>query len=90
MMDKAQKFTDVARHVVMADPRLDENTRRPIATFAVNEANNLASLATEQALTTIAQQAGILFFFRSDCRYCHLQAPLLAILEKRLGVDLFG
>jgi conjugal transfer pilus assembly protein TraF len=90
MMDKAQRFTDVARHVVMSDPLLDENTRRPIATFAVNEANHLAGLASEQALTTIAQKAGILFFFRSDCRYCHIQAPLLALLEKRFGFKVYA
>ena len=37
MMDKAHRFTDVAREVVMKDPMLDENTRRPLSTFAVNE-----------------------------------------------------
>jgi conjugal transfer pilus assembly protein TraF len=41
MLDKAHRFTDVARQVVMADPNLDENRRRPIGTFAANEANRL-------------------------------------------------
>jgi conjugal transfer pilus assembly protein TraF len=85
MLDKAHRFTDVARQVVMADPNLDENRRRPIGTFAANEANRLAGLASEQALSVIAQQAGLLFFFRSDCPYCHLQAPLLKLLEQRFG-----
>jgi conjugal transfer pilus assembly protein TraF len=90
MMDKAQRFTDVARRVVMSDPLLDENQRRPIATFAANEANYQAGLASEQALAAIAKQAGILFFFRSDCRYCHMQAPLLALLEKRFGFKVYA
>lgn len=85
MLDKAHRFTDVARQVVMADPNLDENRRRPIGTFAANEANRLAGLASEQALFAIAQQAGLLFFFRSDCPYCHAQAPLLKLLEQRFG-----
>jgi conjugal transfer pilus assembly protein TraF len=85
MLDKAHRFTDVARQVVMADPNLDENRRRPIATFAANEANRLAGLASEQALSVVAQQAGLLFFFRSDCPYCHVQAPLLKLLEQRFG-----
>ena len=46
MMDKAQRFTDMARRVVMSDPLLDENQRRPIATFAANEANYQAGVAT--------------------------------------------
>jgi conjugal transfer pilus assembly protein TraF len=90
MMDKANRFTDVARHVVTADPLLDENRRRPIATFAANETNRLAGVATEQALTSVARQAGILFFFRSDCPYCHIQAPLLAVLEKRFGFKVYA
>jgi len=90
MMDKAQRFTDVARRVVMSDPLLDENQRRPIATFAANEANYQAGIASEQALAAVAKQAGLLFFFRSDCRYCHIQAPLLALLEKRFGFRVYA
>ena len=90
MMDKAQRFTDVARRVVMSDPLLDENQRRPIATFAANEANYQAGIASEQALAAIAKQAGLLFFFRSDCRYCHIQAPLLTLLEKRFGFKVYA
>ena len=85
MLDKAHRFTDVARQVVMADPNLDENRRRPIGTFAANEANRQAGLASEQALSVVARQAGLLFFFRSDCPYCHIQAPLLKLLEQRFG-----
>ena len=90
MMDKANRFTDVARQVVMSDPMLDENQRRPIATFAANETNRLAGVTTERALNTVALQAGILFFFRSDCPYCHIQAPLLAVLEKRFGFKVYA
>lgn len=59
VMDKAHRFTDVARQVVMSDPFLDENQRRPIATFAANESNRLAGVATEQALLSVAHHAGI-------------------------------
>ena len=38
MMDKAHRFTDVAHEVVISDPRLDENVRRPISSFAVQAA----------------------------------------------------
>jgi len=90
MMDKAHRFTDVARQVVMSDPLLDENTRRPIATFAVHESNRIAAKATEESLASVAKQAGLLFFFRSDCAYCHLQAPLLKLLEQRFGFRVYA
>ncbi|TCV71713.1 conjugal transfer pilus assembly protein TraF [Methylomonas methanica] len=89
MMDKAERFTNAARYVVMSDPQLDETVRRPIATYAANEANHHASLVAEKALKTIAAQAGILFFFRSDCRYCHVQAPILAMLENAHGFKIY-
>ncbi|WP_445366594.1 conjugal transfer protein TraF [Methylomonas sp. BW4-1] len=89
MMDKAERFTNAARYVVMSDPQLDETVRRPVATYAANEANHQASVVAEKALKAIAEQAGILFFFRSDCPYCHVQAPILAMLENAYGFKIY-
>jgi conjugal transfer pilus assembly protein TraF len=90
MMDKAERFTNAARYVVMSDPQLDETVRRPIATYAANEANHQAGIAADRALKDIAGQAGILFFFRSDCAYCHVQAPILSMLEKTYGFKIYA
>jgi conjugal transfer pilus assembly protein TraF len=89
MMDKAHRFTDVAHEVVISDPRLDENVRRPISSFAVQAANRDASRTSQDSLTLVAKSTGILFFFRSDCTYCHLQAPLLKVLEDRYGFKVY-
>lgn len=89
MMDKAHRFTDVAHEVVMSDPRLDENVRRPISSFAVQAANREATRTSQDSLSLIAKSTGILFFFRSDCTYCHLQAPLLKVLEDRYGFKVY-
>ena len=89
MMDKAHRFTDVAHEVVISDPRLDENVRRPISSFAVQAANREASRTSQDSLSLIAKSTGILFFFRSDCTYCHLQAPLLKVLEDRYGFKVY-
>ena len=89
MMDKAHRFTDVAHEVVISDPRLDENVRRPISSFAVQAANREAARTSQESLSLIAKSTGILFFFRSDCTYCHLQAPLLKVLEDRYGFKIY-
>ena len=89
MMDKAERFTNAARYVVMSDPQLDETVRRPVATYAANEANHQASMMADRALRDIAGVAGILFFFRSDCPYCHVQAPILSMLEKAYGFNIY-
>jgi len=90
MLDKATKFTDVAKQVVMSDPMLDENTRRPLSTAAVNEANRESMLTTNKVLSSIAKKAGILFFFRSDCRYCEIEAPILSALENTFGFKVYA
>ncbi|WP_347988612.1 conjugal transfer protein TraF [Methylomonas sp. AM2-LC] len=90
MMDKAERFTNAARYVVMSDPQLDETVRRPISTFAANEANHQAGVAADRALKDIAAHIGILFFFRSDCRYCHVQAPILSMLERAYGFKIYA
>ncbi|WP_369686146.1 conjugal transfer protein TraF [Photobacterium leiognathi] len=42
---------------------------------------NRQSLLTKE----IGDKAGIFFFFRSDCPFCHKQMPLIALLEKNFG-----
>lgn len=83
LMDKAHRFSEMAHEVVLSDPLLDENRRRPMSTFGVHEANRSAREATDEALSIIALRGGLLFAFRSDCRYCDLEAPLIKGLELR-------
>ncbi len=89
MMDKANRFSDSVQQVVVTDPYLDEVTRRPIATFAANEVNRETGRLREDQLRLVARRAGIFFFFRSDCRYCDLQAPVLARLADAYGFEIY-
>lgn len=89
MMDKAERFTNAARYVVMSNPQLDETVRRPVATYAANEVNHQANVMADRLLKEIAAQAGILFFFRSDCPYCHVQAPILSMLKQAYGFKIY-
>jgi len=86
VLDKAERFAEATQRAVWADPLLDETTRRPLATFAANLANREAGAAREAALSLIAEQAGLWFFYRSDCPYCEAQAPLLELLTSRYGL----
>lgn len=89
MMDKANRFSDNVQQVVVTDPYLDEVTRRPIATFAANEMNRETGRLREDQLRLVARRAGIFFFFLSDCRYCDLQAPVLARLADAYGFEIY-
>lgn len=88
-LDKASRFAEVSARVVLADPYLDENTRRPTATFAANAMNAEAGRARAALLRRIARGVALIFFFRSDCPYCHLQAPVLEALERLYGFTVY-
>lgn len=88
MMDKADAFTEMAQRVVVADPNLDENVRRPIATFGANEMNRVAFQQRDDLMREISKTTGIMFFFRSDCPYCHAQAPVLEAMQRTLGFNI--
>ncbi len=87
-MDKSSRFARVAQEVVMGDPRLDETSRQPITNYAANEVPKAAAVATEEALKGIAQSAGLFFFFRSDCRFCHIMAPVLQRFGDTYGLSI--
>ena len=84
-LDKSSRFAAATQRAVQLDPFLDEITQRPTATFAANLVNRQTGDHRDQVLQRIAQSAGVLFFFRSDCPYCEAQAPLLQQLAARYG-----
>ena len=86
MMDKASRFTDTMQVVVASNPELDENTRRPLATFAANQQNRIAQEAKQEVLASLSAEVGLLFFYRADCQYCHIQAPILSTFGREFGV----
>nr|WP_245535884.1 conjugal transfer protein TraF [Thiorhodococcus drewsii] len=83
-LDKASRFTESFQRVVQADPYLDETTRRPVGNYA-NLLNRVAGEQRDQVLQTLAKEAGIWLFYRSDCPYCAAQAPVLRLLAQRQG-----
>lgn len=85
MLDKSERFARVSNLVVSSDPFLDENTRRPIASFASMAANRSAKENQVAVLKELAGQAGLWFFFHSECSFCEQQAPILEMMERIYG-----
>ncbi|MFC6674026.1 conjugal transfer protein TraF [Marinobacterium aestuariivivens] len=84
-MDRSEQFADTAEIAVVGDPFLDEETRRPSATFASQKLDRWAGQQKDEIARKIAQKAGIFFFFRSDSDTSRVQAPILKMLEMRDG-----
>ncbi len=88
MMDKADQFTRTWQRVVATDPFLDENNRFPIATAFQSVALRGREKAKRDVLKWVGKRAGIFYFFKSDCTFCHMQWPILQSISKKYGIPI--
>lgn len=84
-MDRSEQFADTTELAVVGDPFLDEETRRPSATFASQKLDRWAGQEKDSLARSIAKKAGVFFFFRSDSGTSRTQAPILKMLAVRDG-----
>ncbi len=85
MLDKAEKYAQASQLVTMKDPVLDENARRPIATFGAFAKDELATMGTQKAARKLAEKAGLWFFYQSNCSFCLKEAGVLKGLMNAYG-----
>ena len=87
-MNQAATFTDQWQRVIWQNPDLDYSQRgRPINQVAQQTWDANRSQDKARAIREIAKENGILFFYRSDCPYCHAMAPILKEFSLTYGVN---
>ena len=89
LLDKAERFAETAQSVVLQDARLDERSHHPTTPRARAIRQESDAAVHHQALMALGKVAGLLFIFRSDCRYCHLMAPLIDALSEQFALRLY-
>ena len=90
IMGKGAMFADVARRVIWQTPEFDYNVTSPRSNAALVNRNLREWAGEKRLLAQIGQDHGLLFFFRSDCIYCHEQAPVLKLLASRYGLPVLA
>lgn len=88
--EKGAAFADNWRRVVWQTPELDYSLKRPVNNQAIKTYDSQREMSEEQQLRTLAKDHGLIFFFRSDCPYCHAMAPLLKQLSQKYGIEVLG
>lgn len=88
--DKGSVFADSWRRVVWQNPSLDYAQKRPVNNSAIKIYDEGRLQNEEQQLRTLAREHGLIFFFRSDCPYCHAMAPTLRMLSDRYGIEVLA
>ena len=87
IMEKSSVFADTARRVVWSNPDVDYNNKSPVVTASRLNQNVRESNQRKGNVADLASEHGLLFFARSDCSYCHDQAPILKVFERNFGMS---
>lgn len=84
---RASYFADVAQRVAWAHPELDMTLEgRPVNAQAIEVFDRRQMSERAASVKALSQDHVLLFFFRSDCPYCHAFAPTLAEFSARHGI----
>ena len=84
---RASTFADVAQRIAWATPELDPTLQgRPVNAKALEVFDQLQMSRRSESLGTLGRDHVLLFFFRSDCPYCHSFAPTLEAFQARHGI----
>ena len=84
---RASTFADVAQRVAWSSPELDPTLQgRPVNAKAIEVYEQQQSVERSRSIADLGRDHVLIFFFRSDCPYCHAFAPTLAAFESRFGI----
>ncbi|MGI9274289.1 MAG: conjugal transfer protein TraF, partial [Endozoicomonas sp.] len=86
--EKSERFARVGKQVIESDPMLDENVRRPISPAAAKIKDDMAHQAKEAVLKKVAKIAGLVFYYRGNCKLCHLQAQSVQLMKELYSFEL--
>lgn len=86
MFNKSSYFADATQRVVWSNPQVDYNNRSPTANNALINKRERTRKDEQQLAANLSQDYGVFFFFRSDCQYCHEQAPVLKYMQTIYGL----
>ena len=85
IQQQSQEFATGLKQTVWVNPEYDYTLTKPVTTQAIVAKNQEDKAQQEQILSGMAQQNGLIFFFRSDCQFCHRFAPVLKKFAEHYG-----
>ena len=90
---KASVFADMAQAVAVRMPWIDNTLTgggRPSQPGAQRAFDTIRMQDRDQLLREMTQTHGLYFFFRRNCAYCHVQAPMLKQFQQKYGFTVYA
>lgn len=84
---KARAFSDAAQTMAVSMPWIDPTFAgvRPIQPNAMRAYDMVAMQDRDQTIKEMSSSYGLYFFFRGNCAYCHVLAPMLQQFAQKYG-----
>lgn len=82
---QSQRFSTGVKETIWVNPEYDASLKRPHLPQAILAKNSKQNRLQKESLYEAAQDNGIIFFFRSDCPYCHRFAPIVKSFAETFG-----
>lgn len=91
VVERASYFADVAQRVAWTHPNLDPTLQgRPVNARALEVYEQQQNAERSRTVAQLGRDHVLLFFFRSDCPYCHAFAPTLEAFQSRHGLQVLA
>ena len=87
VVNKSSQFADVWQRVMWENPDMDFATQgRPVNSAAISVYDRELDQSKRKVIAALGREHGLMFFFKSDCPYCHQFAPLLRAFAAQYGI----
>lgn len=90
VQEKSALFADQWRRVTWQNPEYDFSARNPAANFAQVDLKNERNKQKALDLGALSKEWGLVYFFKDNCRFCHLQSPLIKKLSTDYGFEVIA
>jgi conjugal transfer pilus assembly protein TraF len=85
IQQQSHDFSTGFKQAIWVSPEYDYTLSKPRDTQAIVAQNQENFRLDENELYRLSQKNGLIFFFRSDCPYCHRFAPVLKKFSEQYG-----
>ncbi len=90
-LGQAATFTEQWQRMLWENPQLDYSLQgRPTNTAGLQQYDSQRAQDIGLAIQEVAGSNGVMFFYRSDCSYCHAMAPVLRNFADQYGVKVMA
>ncbi|MDX8377467.1 MAG: conjugal transfer protein TraF [Mariprofundales bacterium] len=87
MNDKSEAFAKNWQKVLFTNPELDYSLVHPTDASAIAVVKQAELESKRNTLQEVTKDYGLFFVFRSDCPFCHKQAPILKLFTQIYGMQ---